>query len=64
MEETIEKAIDAVFICSRIQCAKEEWPKVRGAVKNTAEHWIAHGPAHRANFALAEIERLDRKFAG
>ena len=62
MQEVIEKAIEAVFTCSRIHCTKDEWPAIREAVMNRAEEWNAHGAAHRAKFAFAEIERLDTKF--
>lgn len=62
VQDVIEKAIDAVFTCSRIYCAREEWPDIREAVKNRAEEWNAHGAAHRAKFAFAEIERLNAKF--
>jgi hypothetical protein len=63
MEETIEKAISAVFILDPVKCTKEEWPTVREALKNWAEKGIANGPPRREKFVLAEIERLDRKFA-
>jgi hypothetical protein len=62
MQDIIEKAIDAVFTCSRIHCSKDEWPAVREAVKNRPEEWNAHGAAHRAKFAFRELERLDAKF--
>jgi hypothetical protein len=64
MEETIEKAIDAVFILDPVKCTKEDWPAVREALKNWAEKGTANGPARREKFALAEIERLNRKFPG
>ena len=63
MEETIEKAISAVFILDPVKCKKQDWPAVREALKNWADKGTANGPGRRETFALAEIERLDRTFA-
>ncbi len=64
MDETIENAISAVFILDPVKCTKEEWPTVRESLK----HWVEKRrdpniPDRREEFALEEIQRLDRKFS-
>jgi len=64
MEETIDKAISAVFILEPVNCTKEEWPAVRNALQDWAKNGLTrNSPAFREEFALEEIRRLDRKFS-
>jgi hypothetical protein len=64
MDETIENAISAVYILDPVKCTKDDWPRVREALK----HWAGKRrdpniPDRRDEFALEEIQRLDRKFS-
>lgn len=60
--ETIPKALESLPRFQRIECVKEEWPKVREFVEKYANEHIAKNDHNVANFALMEIRRLDETF--
>lgn len=45
-----------------IDCEPEEYPAIRKALEDRAEHWKQSALPIRAAVALAEIRRLDRLF--
>lgn len=45
-----------------IDCEKEEYSNIRIHIQNVACFYIDNNDAFRAQIALAEVKRLDKKF--
>lgn len=58
---TPEQVSDAIYQGKTVDCAKEDYPTIRGYIQDAARKFIEWGDGLRAQIALMEVQRLDEK---